>query len=150
MRLTLIDPKIRRPWRRYIVQVSLATGTLSLALVIEQAIAGGVEARAVIVAAIASTAFVLFISPESASARTSHAVGGHAWAVAVGSLLALGVGLTMFWMAMTNTEHPPAAGTALAIVAHGFEWELVLFVAGAVLFMVAVHRLLRRHLLDLF
>jgi len=68
----------------------------------------------------------------------------------VGSLLALGVGLTMFWMAMTNTEHPPAAGTALAIVAHGFEWELVLFVAGAVLFMVGVHRLLRRHLLDLF
>jgi CBS domain-containing membrane protein len=53
-------------------------------------------------------------------------------------------------MAMTNTEHPPAAGTALAIVAHGFEWELVLFVAGAVLFMLAVHRLLRRHLLDLF
>jgi hypothetical protein len=179
MRLTLIDPKIRRRWRRYALQVSLATTTLNLALVIEQALAGGVEARAVIVAAIASTAiastaFVLFISPESASARASHAIGGHAWAMVVGSLLALavdtgtgsdwittapvifsiyaalGVGLTMFLMAMTNTEHPPAAGTALAIVAHGFEWELVLFVAGAVLFMVGVHRLLRRHLLDLF
>jgi hypothetical protein len=78
MRLTLIDPKIRRRWRRYALQVSLATTTLSLALVIEQALAGGVEARAVIVAAIASTAiastaFVLFISPESASARASHA-----------------------------------------------------------------------------
>ena len=63
---------------------------------------------------------------------------------------ALGVGLTMFLMAMTNTEHPPAAGTALAIVAHGFEWDLILFVALAVFIMVAVHRLLRRHLLDLF
>ena len=63
---------------------------------------------------------------------------------------ALGVGLTMFLMAATNTEHPPPAGTALAIVAHGFAWDLVAFVALAVLIMVGVHRALRGKLVDLF
>ena len=56
----------------------------------------------------------------------------------------------MFLMAATNTEHPPAAGTALAIVAHGFEWELIAFIALAVLIMVGVHQALRRWLTDLY
>lgn len=64
MPLNLIDPKIHRHWRRYSAQVSLATGTLGAALIVEQALAGASVAPAVIVAAIASTAFVLFISPE--------------------------------------------------------------------------------------
>ena len=42
---------------------------------------------------------------------------------------ALGVGLTMFLMAATNTEHPPAAGTALvfrrAISMAGSSWPQV-------------------------
>lgn len=63
---------------------------------------------------------------------------------------ALGVGLTMFLMAATNTEHPPAAGTALAIVAHGFAWDLVAFVTLAVLIMVGVYRALRGKSVDLF
>ena len=62
---------------------------------------------------------------------------------------AVGVGASMFAMAATNTEHPPAAGTALALVAHGFSWELIVFVATAVLIIVAIHRVLKRHLIDL-
>ena len=126
MPLNLIDPKIHRHWRRYSAHMSLGA--------------------ALIAATIASTVFVLFISPESESAQPIHALGGHTLAIIVGSALALvvdtgvgtewitaapvifsvyaalGVGLTMFLMAATNTEHPPAAGTALAIVAHGFAW----------------------------
>jgi len=41
-------------------------------------------------------------------------------------------------------------GTALAIVAHGFAWDLVAFVALAVLIMVGVHRALRGKLVGLF
>jgi hypothetical protein len=56
----------------------------------------------------------------------------------------------MFLMAATDTEHPPAAGTALALVGHGFSWDLLIFVATAVLIMVSIHQFLRRHLTDLY
>ena len=124
-------------------------------------------------AAIASTAFVLFISPHSSSATPRHALGGHFAAlivvnvlsVAVGSEIgerligdtpvlfafyaALGVGITMLAMAITDTEHPPASGTALGVVAHGFDWGLVFFVATVVVMLVAVHRVFRSHMTDL-
>jgi len=106
-------------------------------------LAGTAVARAVLVAAIASTAFVLFISPHSSSVTPRHALGGHLAALIVASGLsvvvgsdigerligdtpvlfafyaALGVGITMLVMAITGTEHSPAAGTALVVVAHG-------------------------------
>jgi CBS-domain-containing membrane protein len=63
---------------------------------------------------------------------------------------ALGVGLSMFLMAATNTEHPPAAGTALAIVAHGFDWGLMLFIGTAVLILILIQRALRSRLIDLY
>ena len=44
-------------------------------------------------------------------------------------------------MAVTNTEHAPAAGTALGIVVHEFSWALVIFVATSVLVLAAIHRL---------
>ena len=169
----LIDPKISRNLKRYVLQVSIATAALLATLLAEQVLSGGAAARAVVVAAIASTAFILFISPLSLSATPRHAIGGHLIALAVATPLALladpdvvgwvdatpflfavyaavGVGASMFLMAATNTEHPPAAGTALALVAHGFSWELVLFVVTAVLIMVAVHQVLRDRLSDLY
>ena len=124
-------------------------------------------------AAIASTAFVLFITPHSDNAEPRHVLGGRLSALVIGSLMALvvdssvigdwladydaafvvyaavGVGLTMFVMAATDTEHPPAAGTALGVVAHRFDWGRVLFVTVAVLILAAVHRALRSKMLDL-
>jgi CBS domain-containing membrane protein len=170
----LFDTKLSRNFKRYLLQVSMATLALFAALLVEQVIADGDAARAVVVAAIASTAFVLFISPFSASADPRHAIGGHLIAVLVASPMAviadtsvgtewvaeipaifalyaaIGVGATMFLMAATNTEHPPAAGTALAIVAHGFGWDLVLFIGTAVLILVAIQRASRSRLIDLY
>jgi CBS-domain-containing membrane protein len=173
-RQPLFDAKIHRNLKRYLLQVSIATLALFAALLAEEIMAGGAAARAVVVAAIASTAFVLFISPFSDSADPRHAIGGHLIAVLVTGPLAvmaetsvgvnwiagipaifalyaaLGVGVTMFLMAATNTEHPPAAGTALAIVAHGFSWDLVLFIGTAVLILVAIQRASRSRLIDLY
>jgi CBS-domain-containing membrane protein len=63
---------------------------------------------------------------------------------------ALAVGLSMFLMAATDTEHPPAAGTALAVVTRGFTWELALFFVISILGLVVVHRLLRSRMRDLY
>lgn len=53
-------------------------------------------------------------------------------------------------MAVTNTEHAPGAGTALAIAGQGFDWELVFFVVISVVVLVGIHRLLKESLMDLY
>jgi CBS domain-containing membrane protein len=172
--VNLLDNKIKQNLKRYTIQVSFATLALFCTFVAEQVLVGGEEARAIIVAAIASTAFILFISPFSASARPRSVFGGHLIAVLVsipltwiadgtfghsvssavpyvfGLYAALGVGLTMFLMASTNTEHPPAAGTALAVVAHGFDWRLVLFLVLAIGILVAIQRAFRHRFINLY
>ena len=59
------------------------------------------------------------------------------------------VGLTILVMAITDTEHPPAAGIAIGMASR--EWEAEIFggIIGAVLVLAAVKVLLRRHLKDL-
>ncbi len=145
-----------------------------LALWAADLITGDSVARAVLVAAIASTAFILFIGPRSVTANPRHSIGGHAVAVAAASLVdffaeyvtgtqftgdfsllfgfyaALAVGLAMLLMALTDTEHAPAAGTALAIVAHGLDWELAVFLMTMVLLLAGVHALLKDRLHDFF
>ena len=172
--LAVLDPKFRRNFRRYILQVSLATASLIAVLVAEQWLSGAVAARAVLVAAVASTAFILFISPHSDSAGPRHVLGGHAWALLVASPLAwaagtgageewitdvptlfaiyaaVGVGISMFLMAATNTEHPPAAGTTLGVIGHSFDWDLIVFVATAVVMLSAMHQLLRSRMTNLY
>jgi len=59
----LIDPKIRRNLKQYVLQVGIATAALVATLWAEQILTTGDAGRAVVVAAIASTAFILFISP---------------------------------------------------------------------------------------
>lgn len=166
--------KLSLNFKRYVFQVSIATLALVAALMMEQVFAGGEAARAVVVAAIASTAFVLFISPFSKSATPWHTFGGHLIAVIVASPMAiiagtgfgtewvtevpaifavyagLGVGITMFLMAATNTEHPPAAGTALAIVAHGFDFGIIVFIGTAVVLLIGIWRITRSRLINLY
>lgn len=43
-------------------------------------------------------------------------------------LLATAVGLAIFVMVITNTEHPPAASIALGLVLNGFEPRVILFI----------------------
>ncbi len=174
MRIRLLDPKFARNWRRYVGQSSLATVTLMVTLWVADLITGANVARAVLVASIGSTAFLLFISPRSTATSPRHVLGGHAIAVIVAAPFALfadsvfglwfaadvallvgvysavAVGVAMLGMAALNAERTPAAGTALAVVAHGFDWVLVAFIATAVLILSAAHAALRRYMLDLY
>lgn len=156
----LFDPKLRRNVWRYLLQCALATAALVVVLSAQDALA-----RLVVVAAIGSTAFVLLITPHSDMASPRHVLGGHAVAIVIGSIAALfdatgtftfalqgslAVGATMFVMAGTNTEHAPAAGTALGIVGAGFSWGLILFVVSGIVVLVAIHLLLRSRLENLY
>lgn len=152
--------------RLYMTQIGLATLTLALTIWAADLITGSIASRAVVVGAIASTAFILFISPHSNTARHRHVIGGHLVSIAIALpfalfansvsgvafsfYIAIAVGLSMLAMAAINTEHPPAAGTAFAIVAHGVSFSLVFFVLIAIGSLVAVHSIFRRWMKDLY
>jgi CBS-domain-containing membrane protein len=66
--------------------------------------------------------------------------------VAYGSLA---VGLAIFTMAVTHTEHAPAAGIALGLVINTWSITTIAFIITAMLWMVAVRYLLHRRLMNL-
>lgn len=52
-------------------------------------------------------------------------------------------------MVLTETEHPPAAATALGVVVVGFSLEIAISVIASVMLLSLIHRSLRRFLIDL-
>ena len=167
-RRQLIDRKFRQNWRSYLFQSALTMLSLLVILLVID-----VVLQAAIVVAIASTAFIVFVAPHSNAASPRRVVGGHLVSVVVGTFFStvflapelgdlvatynsvrdlfavLSVGLSMLFMAVTNTEHPPAAGTALGLVVAGWTPSAVLFVVVGSVTLSAIHLILRPHLKNL-
>ena len=165
----LIDRKFRRHWKNYLFQCALSTLALLLILLVVD-----VVLRAAIVVAIASSAFIVFVRPHSEASHPQRVVGGHVVGVIVGAafstlylipgfgelaegsrfardlMAVMSVGLSTLIMVLTNTEHAPAAGTALGLVVHGWEPSAALFVLIGAITLTAVHTLLRPRLTNLF
>ena len=160
----LVDPNFNRRLPNYMFQSGLATVSLIVIVLLQDAVL-----RAAIVVAIASSAAIVFVVPHSIAASPRKVVGGHVVAVATGSIFAwvlmmpalasaaegsryladimaaLAVGLAILIMGITNTEHPPAAGTALGLVVQGWTGSAVGFVlVGAVVLTVVRIALIRR------
>jgi CBS-domain-containing membrane protein len=101
--------------------------------------------------------------PGSVTAKTRNLAGGHVVGLICGALgaltasylpwpivaYALAVGLSIFVMVVTDTEHPPASGTALGVAMTGCPWEGVVGVLTGVVVLAVAHRLLRTRLRDL-
>ena len=129
--------------------------------------------RAAIVVAIASTAFIIFVVPDSVAATPRKVIGGHIVAVLVASAVsgvlnipgveelaedvryiddiaaALSVGLSILVMVVTDTEHPPAAGTALGLVIPGWTRTAVVFIISGALALSLIRIVLRPKLVNL-
>ncbi|MHA1860605.1 MAG: HPP family protein, partial [Candidatus Asgardarchaeia archaeon] len=121
--------EFRSFWKNYILQSLLATLTIFIVLLLLS------MEHAVIIASIGATSFIVFAMPKSITARPRNVIGGHMVGLISGSLFSLipshsflfsitlysfAVGLSIFMMVVTDTEHPPAAGTALGVVVKGF------------------------------
>lgn len=151
----------------YISQIALATLTLAVVLIFSDALA-----NAAIVTAIASTTFLIFVNPGATMAEPRRIVGGHGVALVsalafsvvlytanLNELLAftavrdaayaVAVGTAMLLMAVTNTEHAPAAGTVLGLVIEPWSLQVALSVAAAAIALAYASVLLRRFLVDL-
>jgi CBS-domain-containing membrane protein len=55
----------------------------------------------------------------------------------------LAVGMAIFAMVVTNTEHPPAASIALGLVLNGFEPRVILFIVLGIVSLSVIKLLLR-------
>jgi CBS-domain-containing membrane protein len=162
--MKLFDERFRRDPKHYLLQSALAF-----------AVVGGIVAtfgaltHGAVVAALGASAFIVFAMPKHDTAQPRRLLGGHAvcmavgllcsvvfrfdllpaTSLAVGAIAAAAVSLAMFVMVVTNTEHPPAAGNALAFAIGSVGLDHALFTLGAVLFLAAAHRALRPWLRDL-
>lgn len=155
--------------KKYIIQSLLAVIAVAIILYFVEFIT-----HAAIVAALGASTFIVFAMPHSVTAQPRRLVGGHIIGLICGLICyfvfiagplreiitnlefirwlvyALSVGLSIFLMAITNTEHPPAASTAIGIAAHTWSYQTIIFILLYAISLALVRRILRRYLRDLF
>ena len=144
-------------WRNYVFQSLLATMSLFCVLIFLE------QGEQVIVASL------VFALPNNLTAQPRNVIGGHIVGLICGfvgywllSLLpnpeqfvaeagvhAFAVGLAIFIMVITDTEHPPAAGTALGAAIGGPGERLIISVLFFSIVFTAIRLLARKHLRDL-
>lgn len=166
--MAILDPGFLKTPRKYLVQSLLATAVVFVLLYFVETLT-----HAVIVAALGSSTFIVLATPHSITATPRRLLGGHAVGLAIGTICyfgflnglfaswafrsevaswvvgALAVGLALLVMTATNTEHPPAAATALGMVTHPWTNGTVLFIVLFAVALVLIRWLLRRYLIDL-
>ena len=133
--MRVLDEKFKGSKGRYVFQCFLATlSVLAVLLILD------VISDAAVIAVLGASSFIAFTMPEAHASRPRFMIGGYLVGIAAGGLChylslapplaqlpvfeetscivfgALAVGLAIFVMVVTDTEHPPAAGLALGLV----------------------------------
>lgn len=165
----VFDVRFFHQKKHYLGQAALAALVMMILLVMVDSVAD-----AVLAVGLASSAVVIFMRPNSRSAALRPLLGGHAIGLAVGMAISVliyhpdwllldysvshwvvdimaasALGIVILLMSITDTEHPPAAATAVGFAWEGLELTVVgLFIAG-VLVLVASKVALRGFLRDL-
>jgi len=160
MRRPIVQMKneLRLYWKHYVFQSFLASLTLALVLVFLRL------QNVVVVASMGATSFIVFAMPKSITAQARNVIGGHLVGLLSGSLCGLipqplffhsivvysmAVGISIFIMVVTDTEHPPASGTALGVAITGFSWNVTVAVVTAVVVLSLVHHFFKSSIRDL-
>ena len=132
----IIWDKFKKLWKYYLFQGFLAAATVCILLLVFD------KEDVVVIASMGATAFIVFAMPKSVSAKTRNVIGGHFVGLVCGAVFTftvlpyyveypLAVAIAMFFMVALDVEHPPAAGTALAVAIN----EVTL--GGAVVIMLS-------------
>ena len=166
--MRIIDVKFRKNIIKYIFQCILATLTVLAVLIFLDVIT-----RPAIITALGASAFIVFTMPNMYSSDPRRLIGGYSVGIIIGILFffisnletfsvisenskmilvifgAIAVGVSIFIMAITNTEHAPAAGIALGLVINTWDYITIIFIIIAIIWMTTVKKLLRPYLMDL-
>ena len=163
----LVDLAFASNYRNYLVQSGLAAGAMLMVLVFVDSLAD-----AALAAGLGSSIVILFVHPSSQAAKVRSLVGGHTLALMVGAIallifsspvgayldelrvlfdltLAVAVGVLILVMAITDTEHPPAAGTLMGVALQPWDPARIGIIIGAIIMLALIKWALRHYLKDL-
>jgi len=151
---TTITDKFKKLWKYYLLQSVLATTIFSILVLVL-----GRE-KMVLISAMGATTFIVFAMPNTVSAKRRNVVGGHLVGLASGAIFyfvtlpyflsyPLAVGIAIFFMVALDVEHPPAAGTALAVVINEVSCDAFITVMVSALVLSHCRFYMRRYLKDL-
>lgn len=149
-----IKSKFKKLWKYYLLQGLLATAVLFILV-----LALG-KYKLVVISAMGATTFIVFAMPNAASAKTKNVIGGHLVGIASGGMFyfttlpffveyPLVVGLAFLIMVALDVEHPPAAGTALAVVINEISFDAFIIIMLSAVILSQCRYYLRNHLKDL-
>jgi CBS-domain-containing membrane protein len=164
----VIDPKLRKGFNNYLLQSLIATGICCIMLISLDVIITGA-----LVASLGASTFIVFVAPDTRSAKPRGLLGGQLIGTGTGLLCwflldlgtfsgigshrievaifgSIAVGLAIFLMVTIDMEHPPAAGTALSLVMSEWSCYSILFIGGASLFLSFARWLLGKRLKNLY
>jgi CBS-domain-containing membrane protein len=153
LKITTKD-KFKKLWEYYVLQSSLAATVLFILVLVLG------RDKMVVISAMGATTFIVFAMPKSVSAQTRNVVGGHLVGLASGTIFyftalpyfleyPLAVGIAIFLMVVLDVEHPPAAGTALAVVINEVSPDVFVTIMVSALVLSQCRYYLRNHLRDL-
>ena len=165
--MDIIDKHARRYFMQYMKQCFIA-----IAVVVAILFFLDIARYTVIVASLGATTFVVFAIPHSYSATARRISGGYLVGVVVGISLyytdtylaslafidaeilniiigGTAVGASIFIMAITNTEHPPAAGLSMGLIFNPWSVEAMIIIFMAVFILCLFKQFLGKWLINM-
>lgn len=163
----IIDEKFKDHKSNFILQCLLATISLTIVLLFLDIIK-----ESAIITALGASSFIVFAMPHRYTSQDKRIIGGYIVGLSIGfvfylisisSLLtillsprliiifsaAAAVGISIFIMVIFNVEHAPACGVALGIVINEWTYQTIIFIIGAVLWILLVRRIFKNWFIDL-
>ena len=149
-----IDEKFKKLWKYYIWQSFLAALAFFIIILVMD------KDKMVVISAMGATAFIVFAMPNAVSAHSRNVIGGHLVGLLLGMIFLfidipyffkfpLVVGIAIFVMAALDVEHPPAVGTALAVLINEVSTDVLFIIIATAIILSVCHYYLRHHLKDL-
>ena len=157
--ITKMIKEFKSYWKNFVFQTLFAIITVFIVLFFLN-----IKKEPIIIAAIGSTAFIIFAMPKALTAKSRNVIGGHLSGILSGSLCALiphssflcsafiyslAVGFSIFLMVVLDVEHPPAAGTALGVAVTGFSLNASITIIISSILLSLVHHFCKPYLRDL-
>ncbi len=154
------DPKFKHYRKHYILQSLIATCIIfTMSLFID------VLLQTTIIASVSASVFILYTMPKKRVSRGRYLFGGYAIGSIIGMLchqlwyidvfivhhvlIAVAVGLTIFLMVITNTEHPPAAALAFGLTVEGATLFTIIGIYISLIIIFMGKKLLGKWLINL-
>ncbi|ODS30507.1 MAG: HPP family protein [Candidatus Scalindua rubra] len=166
--MKIFDEKFRKNKLRYMFQCFLATLSVFIILLLLDNVS-----NAITIASLGSSTFIVFTMPDAHLSKPRFLIGGYMVSIAMGMLChqlpllllldqyfivselshvifgSLSVGLAIFVMVITDTEHPPAAGLALALILDEWSYMTIAITMVGIISLSALKALLKPFLRNL-